>query len=102
MEENARIAQNQDEYNKQFETLVKRYETAKARLEKIADEKQDRLVKRESISRFITELGRSDGLLDDFDEGLWYAMVESVTVHFEKEVAVTFKDGSEIRVALNK
>jgi len=48
----------------------------------------------------MAELQNRDGLLDGFDEKLWLASVESVTVHSEKEAECLFKDGSTIRVEL--
>jgi hypothetical protein len=38
------------------------------------------------------------GPLAEFDEALWCASVEAVTVNAEKFVAIIFRDGSIIRV----
>jgi hypothetical protein len=99
--ENARIAQDQDEYNKRYNALVERYDTAKSRLDSVAVEKQARLVKRETISRFLSNLEQRDDLLEEFDEALWYEMVEAIKVNSEKKIKVVFKDGSEVDVQLD-
>ena len=101
VEENAHSPLNQDDYTVRYNALVTRYEAAKKRLDEINEDKQARLAKRESISRFISELEQCDGLLTEYDEALWYEVVESMTVHSESDIAVTFKDGSEIRVEMN-
>lgn len=98
VEENAHSAMDQSEYQERYNELVDRYETAKRRLDAIADEKQARAAKRESISRFLTDLKRLDGLLAEFDEELWYATVDTMTVRLECEAIVTFKNGTEIKI----
>ena len=44
------------------------------------------------------DLERIGGPLAEFDEALWCETVESVTVYSERDVAVTFRDGSTVRV----
>jgi len=46
--------------------------------------------------RFLAELEQQSGLLAEFDEQLWYATVEAITIHSEKDARVTVKDGSII------
>jgi hypothetical protein len=103
VEENARAPLNQADYKRRHDALVARYETAKARLGEVIAEKHDRAAKHQSIVRFIDELKQIGGALVEFDEGLWCEMVKIVTVYSEKDVAVTFRDGSVIRIdALSK
>jgi len=92
--ENARIAQSQADYQKRYDTLYKRYDAAKTQLDTIAKEKQERDIKREAILRFLADIGQQDGLLEAFDEELWYATVESMTAQANKNIVVTFKDSS--------
>lgn len=98
MEENARVALDQDEYNRRNGELEERYDAAKRRLAVITDERQERMVRKEKLNRFLSDLRKRDGLLTEFDESLWRATVDSVTVHSEKNVAFTFRDGTEIHV----
>ena len=53
IEENARTAQDQAAYQKRYDAMVERYETAKARLEKLAGEKQKRQTKRNTLQQFL-------------------------------------------------
>jgi hypothetical protein len=41
-------------------------------------------------------LENGDGLITEFDEELWIAIVESVTVHTGHDITLTFKDGNEL------
>ena len=98
IDENARVAQSQTEYQKRYDALHRRYDAAKTQLDKLTQEKQEQASKREIILRFLSDLNRHDGLLAEFDEGLWYATVESITIHTNKEAVVTFKDGNTINI----
>jgi hypothetical protein len=46
----------------------------------------------------MDDLNRHGGLLAEYDEALWCQTVEAMTVHSEKDVGVTFRDGSVIHV----
>ena len=100
--ENARVAQNQAEYQKRYNALYDRYEAVKTRLDMIAHDRHNKAAKREVILQFLAEITQQDGLLTEFDERLWYTTIESITIHSEKEVAVTFKDGSIIKADASK
>ena len=38
-----------------------------------------------------------DSIIREFDESLWGSLVDYVTVSRDKEITVTFKDGTEIK-----
>ncbi len=77
---------------------MERYEVAQRGIAEINDKMLERAAKREKITRFLDDLKCHDKLLAEFDEKLWLATVESVTVHSEGEMTVRFKDGVEIHV----
>ncbi len=54
--------------------------------------------KKEQIEMFLVELERQDGVVTEFDENLWYSLVDFVTVFNKEDICFTFKDGTEIRV----
>lgn len=101
VEENASTALNQGDYNARRNALIARYDAAKNRFDEIAEEKQARIAKRKSISRFISDLEECDGLLTAFDEQLWYEVVDAVIVYLKNNMAVIFKDGTKIHVDLS-
>lgn len=96
VEENANSAIDQEEYQERYNGLAERYEAAKKRLDAIVNEKQARTAKRESISLFLTGLRQRDGLIGTFDEELWCATVDKVTVYSTNDLIFTFKNGTEI------
>ena len=94
--ENARIAQDQDEYQKRYDGLVQRYDTTKARYDEIVDAISAKETQSERLSDFIKVLKAQDGTISEFDGSLWGSMVEFVTVGRDKAITVTFRDGTEI------
>lgn len=94
--ENARVAQNQDEYQKRDDGLVKRYDEAKARYDEVIAAISAKEAQSERLANFIKTLKAQDGTISDFDGSLWGGMVEFVTVGRDKQITVTFRNGTEI------
>lgn len=95
--ENARVAQDQNEYQKRYDGLVQRYETAKESYDDLAAKIEQKEAHGERIKQFIKTLKEQQCILTEFDDALWGSMVEYVTIGKEKR-SVTFKDGTEITV----
>jgi len=49
------------------------------------------------VEAFITALAMQDGLIAEFDERLWFSLVDFATVYTENNVRFTFKNGLEIQ-----
>lgn len=94
--ENARVAQNQDDYNQKYSELVSRYEAAKKQYDKICEAIQYRKTRRRQMDSFIKELQKQE-LIKEFDARLWGSLVDFITVYSKDDIRVTFKDGTEIR-----
>ena len=95
--ENARVAQNQEEYQQRYNGLAERYETAKSRYDELTYAIEQKDAQSEKMSRFIRALNEQDGIITEFDESLWSSMADFVTIG-RKEHSVTFKDGTEITI----
>ena len=96
IEENARTALDQSEYQERYEGLVLRFDTVKARFEEVSELVSEKKARLELVEAFTSELSRQDGLLTEFDERLWFSLVDFATVYGEDDVRLTFKDGTEI------
>lgn len=96
VEENAHIALDQEEYERRYGVLAARYEDVKKRLESANEQRLDRKDKYMKLMAFIDSLKRSN-LLTEFDEELWNAAVDLVTVYSEQTLVFTFKDGTELQ-----
>ncbi len=45
---------------------------------------------------FLSGLQKQEDLVTEFDEDLWYGLIEYVTVFSKEDVRFTFKDSTEI------
>ena len=96
--ENARIAQNQEEYQRSYEGLVVRYDVAKARFDEVLETISAKEAQSEQLAVFIKRLKNRTDPVAEFDSQLWSSMVECVTVGMDKDMTVVFRDGTEVRV----
>ena len=94
--ENARIAQDQGEYQKRYNALVERYEKTKARFDKVTEAIAERSAKSERLAGFIRTLEAQTEPVAEFDERLWGSMVDYVTVGADGGMTVVFRDGTGI------
>ncbi len=94
--ENARIVQDQGEYQKRYNGLVERYEKAKARFDEVTEAIAERSAKGERLAGFIRTLEAQRESVAEFDERLWGAMVDYVTVGVDKRLTVMFRNGTGI------
>lgn len=96
--ENARIAQNQEEYQKRYNELVSRYDAVKEKHDATAEAINAKRVKAETLDSFAKALRSKETALTEFDEGLWGTLVDFMTVYVKGDIGVTFRDGTEIRI----
>lgn len=102
LEENATVAQDQEEYEKKYAQLEARYNVA----EEDFHEAEDKIEKQRARNRLLCQMTRQlkdlDGPLVEFDAGLWGVFVEQVTVLADRSMVVRFKDGTEIPMQPDK
>ena len=96
--ENSRVALNQDEYEKRYKQLTERYEKAKAKYDGISEQIEQKKAKRELFKGFIRTLEKQDGLIKEFDAGVWSSLVQEVIVKAKDDITFKFKNGFEVRV----
>ena len=92
--ENSRKVMNQDEYNKKYDSYTEKYEKIKSELSKLEDKKQDLKVRRDKVMMFIANLKSLNGVISEFDEKLWYAMVNKIVVHEDGNIEFKFRNSN--------
>lgn len=95
--ENARVAQDQEEYQQRYNGLAERYETAKSRYDELTYAIEQKDAQNEKMRQFIRTLKERDGIITEFDPALWGSLADFVTIGRDRR-SVTFKDGTEIKV----
>ena len=96
--ENARTVQDQNEYNKSYNALAERFQTAKARLEEVTSEITRIKSDHERMRQFIKKLRSTPEIVTEFDEETWYALIDHVIVNSREDVRFVFCDGREVRI----
>lgn len=97
IQENARIALDQTDYQKRYSTLTARFEKAKTRLETVMDELQQLQTKRAEIDAFLKAFEQLPDALMEFSPESWHSLVDFATVYGVDDIRFTFKNGQEIR-----
>ena len=95
--ENARVAQDQAEYNIRYEALVSRFEKTKAQYDKIAAEITAQGIRRREFGRFIQSVEKLPKIVTEFDEALWGSLVDHLTVYSKDDIVFSLTSGMEIR-----
>ena len=96
--QNARVAQDQTEYNLRYDALVSRFDKTKARYEQVTAEIAMKGVRRREFGRFIKSVENLPEMINEFDEALWGSLVEKVTVYSKDKIVFTMTSGMEIEV----
>jgi regulator of replication initiation timing len=97
VEENARYALDQTEYQQRYDGLVERYDKAKARFEEVSEQVSTTKARGEIMESFIADLRSQESLITEFDERLWCSLLDFATVYTADDVRFTFKNGTEIK-----
>ena len=87
------------DFDNYYADLLSRADAAKARLQSASDEILRKTKQRKKLNAFMSELENRGDLLTGFDEELFAATVEKITV-YPKKLTFLFKDGSDIDTAL--
>ena len=74
VDENARIAIRQEDYQQHYSGLVTRFENAKTRFEKVDGLIQEKKMRRQKVEAFLDTLEKQDELIAEFDDRLWYRL----------------------------
>ena len=99
IEENSRSVQDQEEYQRKHAALVERYEEADGRLKALQAERSRRMDIRKNTEWFMEIFSQQEGLLDEFDEGLFFALADVLTVYNDGQIVVRFRDGAEVEAS---
>ena len=94
--ENAHVALNQDDFQRRYDTLTERFESARARLDAVSHEISDKQSRKAAIEDFLSALREQEVLLTEFSQDAWCALVDYVTVYNKEDIRVMFRNGLEL------
>lgn len=102
MEDNTQKLQNQAEYEQRFNEMSKTCKLTEQKIVEVKDEILEQKARREKMARYLETLKRHDNPLNEFDENLWQATVETVTVYINNTLNFNLKDGATMEVEVLK
>ena len=79
--------------------MVSCYETTKKRHDEVVRLIKARHAKSERLDGFAQALTAQSETLTKFEAGLWWTLVDFMTVYSKEDISVTFKDGTEIHIS---
>ena len=95
--ENAHVAVNQDEFNERHSGYMERHQMATEQVAGLETLRNTRREKHKTLEAFIRDIETRPVIIDEFDEKLWLAIIDKVTVLPEGRLVFTFKDGTDIK-----
>ncbi len=96
VDENASDTLDQAEFTERYNGYVEKFESLNEHKEALKNQRNDRMAKNTLISEFMFEISEMATLPIQFDERLWSAVVDQVTVYEDERLVFTFKNGAEI------
>lgn len=97
---NANTLLDQEEYKKRYDEYSKQYHELKDRRSQVNADIGQLKIRRSRMQVYISVLKGRKTLLRSFDEGLFSATVESVTIRTDRHAVFKFRDDSELVWAL--
>ena len=98
IERNARVAQNQEEYQKNYDALVQRFENAKSKYNQTQMAITQKQAQRQMMCLFVEKLEAIPEMITCFDENAWFTLAEYMTVYSKDDIRITFRNGMEIKL----
>lgn len=97
IQESSVTAINQTEFNEKYNGLVRRYETEKAKANKLTEEREHQKRKAENISVFMLKFQKT-GIIQEFNIDLWLSLIDVVTIHHNGKMVYKFLSGHTVEV----
>lgn len=96
IDQNARVAQNQEDYQRRYDEMFIRYEDAEKALATARWSLHRKETQTEQIESFIAEVESLPDCITEFRTDYWGHLVEKATVHREGKMTFSFACGVEI------
>lgn len=94
--ENAHKAVNQTEWAERNNAYLDRHRKASERVDELEATKRERLGKAKIIEGFIKDIESRPLVITEFDDKLWLAVVDTVTVGRDGTMVFRFRNGTEV------
>ncbi len=86
------------EYEKKYNKLTKEYERAKSKREEILINIKQCEYKNSRLQGIIDIVEKTQEIISEFDEVLWFELVDKMIIYSKVRAVIIFRDGTEIEV----
>jgi len=94
--ENAHVAINQEEWHERNNGYLERHSKASERVTELEELKRERQSKSLMLDSFAQNLKNPNNILEEFDNRIWAAIIDYVTVQSDGKLVFNFKNGTEV------
>ena len=91
---------SEEEYRRRYNDLTDRFRAEEEKLKRLTAERKKRDAESVAIGGMLFELTELEAPPIEFDEKLWHAVVDRVTVYNDDRLVFSLKDGTEITIEL--
>ena len=98
--QNASASVTEDEYRRRYNDLTDRFRAEEKKHKRLTEKRKRMVAESVAISGMLTELAELEVPHIEFDEKLWHAVVDKVTVYNDDHLVYSLKESSEITVML--
>jgi len=93
--ENARVVQNQTEYEEKYRKALNRYKETEIKRNEAINKISEQMTRRKKMERFIEKVRELPETITEFDQTLWNVLVERAIVEKER-IVIRFNGGVEV------
>ena len=98
VQQNMKVIQNQETYQREYDELVAKYEELQSQLLKKQSTLQRGRKQSVDVKVIIELLSKQEHMVTGFDEKLFNTLVEKIIVHTKEKVEVHFKNSQVIEI----
>ena len=98
VKDNSKTNSSTDDYNSKYEEFKKRYEDTKTTLDNLNHERTRLEGQALKMRSFINRLQEFSDPLQNWNDHIWRLLIESATIHRNKTITFTLKDGTELKL----
>lgn len=100
IKKNARLSLPQDNYQRNYEAMVSRYDKLKSRLGALTSERKRKLDRDHELGLFIEGLKSRPLIVTEWDARLWIMLLDHATVTSVGKIEFVFKNGTVITIKI--
>ena len=98
VDENARVQRDQEEFKKDYETLLAEHAKLSEKIQAIAEQKKDKAERRKRIELFLHMLEEQQECAG-FEPGTFVALVDKVIIQWDRGMEFCFRNGMKYNCA---